>query len=263
MPAIAILFLLVGLACIAFGVVYRLNESKMRFHLFWIVFGAVLAVLGVVMATGVWHTLPFLVRMLVGITLAAFLVYELVAHALILRHFHDAGVPGLDYIIVLGAQVFETGPGRTLVTRLDTAATYLAANPRTRCITCGGQGNNEPESEARSAAEYLKQRGVDPTRIILEEHSHSTLQNLENAKRLIQPLLSPTTPPSNQSQLAQSPTLPLQSRIGIVTNDYHLFRALMLARKAGLENTVGIAAKAPARFPINNTVRETFALLKR
>ena len=241
MHAMSVVLIALGAACLVFGISSMLNESKMRFHLFWIALGTVLAAMGAALATGLWDTLPAGVRLLAGSALGAFALYELVTHALILRHFHDAPGPGLDYAIVLGAQVFDSGPGYTLVTRLDAACAYLSANPQTYCITCGGQGRNEPMTEACASAEYLIERGIDSARIVREESSHSTFQNLSNAVALVDPM---------------------HDSVGVVTNDYHLFRALLLARKAGFVRPVGIAAKAPARFPVNNTVRESFALAK-
>ena len=241
MAAVPMLLVALGAISLGIGVAYMRTETKMRFHLFWVALGFALVALGAAMATGVWYVLPAVVRLFVYAALGVFALYELGAHALILRHFRDMAAPGLDYVVVLGAQVFDSGPGRTLATRLDAACAYLAANPQTRCITCGGQGHSEPTSEARAGADYLAQRGIDPARIILEERSHSTLQNLCNAAALVDPA---------------------HDRVGIATNDYHMFRALYLARKAGFARAEGIAAKAPAHFPINNTVRETFALVK-
>ena len=241
MAAVPILLVALGAISLGIGVAYMRTETKMRFHLFWVALGFALVALGAAMATGVWYVLPAVVRLFVYAALGVFALYELGAHALILRHFRDMAAPGLDYVVVLGAQVFDSGPGRTLATRLDAACAYLAANPQTRCITCGGQGHSEPTSEARAGADYLAKRGIDPARIILEERSHSTYQNLCNAAALVDPA---------------------HDRVGIATNDYHMFRALYLARKAGFARVEGIAAKAPARFPVNNTVRETFALVK-
>ena len=58
------------------------------------------------------------------------------------------GKPGLDYIIVLGAQIYERGPSAVLRFRLDKAVEYLNENPQTKCIVSGGKGSNEPCSEA-------------------------------------------------------------------------------------------------------------------
>ena len=241
MTVISIALIVFGTACFAFGMADVFNESKMHFHLFWIALGVALATIGAAMAAGLWDSLPVGIRLSVEAALAALALYELVGHALILRHFRDAAEPGLDCVIMLGAQVLESGPGRTLATRLDAACDYLAASPRTHCITCGGQGPSEPTSEARAGADYLVKRGIERERISLEQQSGSTFQNLRNAAALVDPA---------------------HDRVSIVTNDYHVFRVLLLARKAGFAHPTGIVAKAPARFPVDNTVRETFAIAK-
>ena len=61
----------------------------------------------------------------------------------------------LDYLIVLGAQVRENGPSTILRYRLDAAISYLQENPETICIVSGGQGVNEPFSEAEGMLNYL------------------------------------------------------------------------------------------------------------
>ena len=144
-------------------------------------------------------------------------------------------------MVVLGAQVFERGPGRTLANRLDVACAYLAENPQTRCIACGGQGANEPMTEARAEADYLVELGIPRDRILLEDRSHSTSENLRNAAAMID---------------AE------HDAVGIVTSDFHVFRALAIAHKAGIAHPSGMAADAVSRFPVNNVVRESFAWIK-
>ena len=94
---------------------------------------------------------------------------------------HVAGPDNLDYLIVLGAQVYKNGPSPVLKFRLDKAYEYLSANPETRCIVTGGQGSNEPFTEASCMADYLVKRGIDSGRIILEDKSTTTAQNLTNS----------------------------------------------------------------------------------
>ena len=78
---------------------------------------------------------------------------------------------GLDYVIVLGAQVKPEGPSRTLKLRLDKAAEYALQNPETTLILSGGQGENEPESEAKAMERYLLEHGVPNRQMILEDRS--------------------------------------------------------------------------------------------
>ena len=124
---------------------------------------------------------------------------------------------------------------------LDAAAAYLKDNPETICIVSGGQGSNEPFPEAVGMQRYLTENGVDPSRILPEDKSENTVMNIRYSKALI-------------SDPACS--------VGIVTNDFHMYRALMLARREGLQNAFGIAARSNPVFLPNNTLREVFGLAK-
>ena len=85
----------------------------------------------------------------------------------------------LDYLIVLGARVNPDGnPSPALQNRLNAAIDYLAANPETIAIASGGQGADEPVSEATCIRDALVAAGVDPDRILVEDQSTSTAENL-------------------------------------------------------------------------------------
>ena len=73
----------------------------------------------------------------------------------------------------------ESGPRAALKYRLDEAVEYLEDNPKTICIVSGGQGANEPYSEAEGMAQYLKEQGIAASRILLEDKSLNTEQNME------------------------------------------------------------------------------------
>ena len=131
------------------------------------------------------------------------------------------GEPDLDYVIVLGAQVRESGPSKALRYRLDRTIDYLEENPDTICIVSGGQGHNEPFAEAQGMADYLKAHGIEEGRILQESKSKTTQENIVNSKKLIAG--------DNAS-------------VGIITNDFHMFRALQIAHDNGLDEAQGIAA---------------------
>lgn len=80
--------------------------------------------------------------------------------------FSAKGNRNLDYIIVLGVQVREDGPSAVPKYRLDAAIDYLNENPNTVCIVSGGQGANEPFSEAKGMAEYLLDKGIEGNALI-------------------------------------------------------------------------------------------------
>ena len=146
----------------------------------------------------------------------------------------------MDYIIVLGAQVHENGPSVVLKYRLDRAIAYLEENTDTFCIVSGGQGYNEPFPEAEGMAAYLKEHGVSSERILLETESQTTSQNISNSMAYLQE----------------------DASVGIVTNDFHMFRALQTAKSQGLQNVCGISAGSVKRYLMNNMLREFFGEIK-
>ena len=137
-----------------------------------------------------------------------------------------------DYYLVLGALVNPDGqPSAALAARCDTAAALLAANPDSKAVLCGGQGGNEPCTEADSMYAYLtEQKGVDPARLLREDQSTNTIQNLTNARVLIE-----TTEGRAHGDYTAA----------VVTSDYHLARAKMLLQRAGYEEGLGVPAPTP------------------
>lgn len=179
--------------------------------------------------------------------LASFLIIE----GLIISQMHVAGPDNLDYLIVLGAQVYKNGPSPVLKFRLDKAYEYLSANPETRCIVTGGQGSNEPFTEASCMADYLVKRGIDSGRIILEDKSTTTAQNLTNSMKLISADTINHALDSNTT-----------NTVGILTNDFHMFRAMQIARAQKIPNAYGISCGSTKVYLPNNMFREYFAEIK-
>ena len=148
---------------------------------------------------------------------------------------------GADYMIVLGAQWKHNGPSYMLRQRLDKAVEYLKSNPDTIVIVSGGQGANEPISEAEGMAGYLEEAGIDPERIIQENASTSTDENLEFSAKYLDKE---------------------KDSVVLVTNNYHVFRSMKLAEKKGYEDVEGLAADSHAGMLPNNLLREFFAVVK-
>ena len=89
-------------------------------------------------------------------------------------------------VVVLGCQVFPDGrPSLMLQGRIDAAYDYLTAHPDAVCIASGGQNGSEPISEALCIRDALVDRGIDPSRILLEDASRSTEENLAFSARLM------------------------------------------------------------------------------
>lgn len=164
-----------------------------------------------------------------------------IVEGFIFAHYHDKGREDLDYIIVLGAQMKPAGPSAVLKFRLDAAYEYLTANEETICVVSGGQGSNEPCTEAEGMYQYLVEKGISPDRILLEKESTDTSENIAYSARLM-----------GGTDVS----------VGIVTNNFHVFRGVMLARHAGFEDACGIAARSNIYFQPNNLVREFFGVMK-
>ena len=153
-------------------------------------------------------------RAAVALLLAAFLALE----GVILAAGFGSAPQGLDYIVVLGARVNGREPSGALYNRIQAAADYLEANPGAVAVLSGGQGADEEISEAQCMYEGLVARGVDPARLILEDRSTDTSENLRFSRALI----------------------PEGASVGLVTNNFHIYRSLALARGLGWEGVAGI-----------------------
>ena len=160
---------------------------------------------------------------------------------MILSQYHAQASPGADYLIVLGAQWKASGPSEVLRRRLDQAADYLAGNPDTQVIVSGGQGSNESIPEAEGMRDYLVAVGIAPERIIVENQSSNTYENLVFSAHYL-----------NQQQ----------DSVVIVTNNFHMFRALGIAKKQGYGDVEGLAAESVLGMAPNNLLREFFGVLK-
>ncbi|NLJ94899.1 MAG: YdcF family protein [Clostridiaceae bacterium] len=237
---LTIFWLLLAILSFLYGVLIAGIRSGTKFFLIWFLIGIIFLSFALVVHFQVWatisKTLKFIFLGLV-IIVSGFMIFTL---ANIFTHFNDQAKPQLDYIIVLGAQVKNNAPSKVLKFRLDQSIDYLYQNPATKCIVSGGQGENETQAEAIVMQAYLIKHGISQERIILESTSISTKENLENSYKLIEE----------------------SSSIGIVTNDFHVFRALKIADHLDMENVYGLAAKSTVFYLPNNLLRECLAYFK-
>lgn len=221
-------------------IVFRIRSGS-RFYLIWALGGMFFIGLALMIRFDWWSGFPLLLRRIIcGVLLVGILLF-VIAEGLIFAHYRDRGRPGLDYIIVLGAQMKPGGPSIVLKFRLDAAYEYLIANEETICVVSGGQGANEPCSEAQGMYDYLVEKGIAPERILMEDASTDTSENIAFSAKIIGGT---------------------DYDVGIVTNNFHVFRGMMLARHAGFEDACGIAARSNIYFQPNNLVREFFGIAK-
>lgn len=152
-----------------------------------------------------------------------------------------------EYVIVLGGGVNGTKPSAALACRLDRAAKYLNDYPKSTAILCGGQGPGELITEAQAMETYLLSRGIDSKRLIKEEQSRDTRENISNAISVIR---------------AHTGSNSIFST-AIISNGFHLYRTKIIAKKQGIDDPVMLNAKMPPipALIINLHLREYFSVI--
>lgn len=153
-----------------------------------------------------------------------------------------------DYMIVLGAGL-DNGwtPNLILQERLDAAIKNEEENPTQYIVLSGGQGADEHLPEAQAMSEYLQERGIDKEKIIIEEKSKDTNENLKYSKEKIEEY-------SHKSINEVS--------VKIVTTDFHAFRSSILAKKNGYVNFDNYSSSTVWYFVPSTYIREGFAVVK-
>ncbi|MCD7810673.1 MAG: YdcF family protein [Ruminococcus sp.] len=141
----------------------------------------------------------------------------IVISCFMVRAAHDEPDGADTTMIVLGCKVKNGNPSLMLRRRLDAAYDYLSEHEEVTVIVSGGQGTDELISEAQCMNDYLVSRGIAPERIIMEDQSSSTYENLKYSKKII-----------DENGLS--------SKITIVTDGYHQLRAEMIASDLGIES---------------------------
>ena len=157
---------------------------------------------------------------------------------------HISGDP--QVMIILGCQVRQDGPSILLRDRLDEALSYLEDHPDLTVVVSGGQGADEPTTEAQAMADYLIANGVEEKNIIEESFSHNTAQNFQFTMEHL-----------------QDQDIDYSGGVLVVSNGFHLTRARMLAQRAGFDNVSTLAAPEshlPSRLYMY--IREPLALVK-
>lgn len=213
---------------------------------------------------------------------ASGLMIVLVTQILIFGRIPAAAEPSLDYVIVLGAKVKPDGSlSKTLKLRLDKALEYMKENPETMLVLSGAKGDAEPCSEADAMETYLLGQGADPDHLLKEEQSFSTVENLaysrvmiekqENlleqerkaeADRLLRAQGEIEGVPETGAPANNTPVLARQPRVGIITSNFHLCRAAMIAKKQDYGTVYGIASEADKVLLVHFSLRDGIALLK-
>ncbi|MGL5693676.1 MAG: YdcF family protein, partial [Peptostreptococcaceae bacterium] len=150
----------------------------------------------------------------------------------------------LDYIIVLGSGLIKDRVPPLLKSRLDKGIEIYnqqikKGNP-CKIIVSGGQGADELVSEASAMGKYLLSQGIKESDVILEDKSRTTYENMKFSKKIM-----------DKSEKYNSI---------FITNNYHVFRASIFARKVGLKSN-GVGAPTAFYFLPSALIREYIAIL--
>lgn len=147
-------------------------------------------------------------------------------------------------IVVLGSGTPNGKASPVLAARLDLALELATRYPNAMVVVSGGIDFGQTFSEARIMGDYLRSKGLPNARIVQEESSTSTEENLLFSKPLLQ-------------QRGVSPA----DAVTVVTSDFHTLRAGWIARSAGYARVSLAGAKTPVYVRYNAWLREYFAVL--
>lgn len=234
--ALIVVFFIEGIKVIRHEGVKPSNLLSMLFSILLYVYLAVWPMIGNLKKNTLGTILYVIIGFLAVYVLSLMAMYSLSA---ILNLVHLKKKRNADYIVVLGSGINGKKVTPLLAARIERGVELLNWNPNAVLIMSGGQGPGEdiPESEAMAA--YAIDKGVDADRIIKEQKSVSTEENLLFSRKLMEK----KTP-----------------KIIIVTTAYHVFRALILAKQQGIK-CVGFGAKTKWYFTLNALIREFIGYL--
>ena len=149
----------------------------------------------------------FAAFLILGFCYAGFLSFEMARACL-----NHPEKPNM--VVVLGCQLWGEDPSPMLQKRLDKAYELLEQYPDIPVIVTGGQGDDEVISEGEAMKRYLLKRGISEDRIIVEDKSTSTYENIRNAFEI-------------------TDSMGYSRDLTIVSSDYHVYRAGLIARTLG------------------------------
>lgn len=146
-----------------------------------------------------------------------------------------------NVIVVLSCKVNGEKPSRMLRRRLDAAYKALEKHSDTLCIVSGGQGSNEKISEAQAMKNYLVEKGIDESRIIMEDKSTSTYENIRFTLDILD-------------------DMGMSRDITLVTDGFHQYRASLIAKAQGAGDITAYSAYTEPRYLFTYWVREWLGL---
>ncbi len=145
-------------------------------------------------------------------------------------------------VVILGCQVTGKTPSLMLYDRMIGALEYINKNPDSYIIASGGKGIGEQISEAQAIKDFLVSRGVPGDRIIMEDNSTDTKENIAFSAKIIE-------------------EYGLNKDIAVATDGFHQFRAAYFSKKNDL-NCSAITCDTRWYFSASYYSREVLAIFK-
>lgn len=168
------------------------------------------------------------------------LLASLVTGSMIL--FRGLGSDGIfTYMIVLGTSVEGTEPSPMLADRIKATAKYMEKNPHVIAVVTGGKADEVNISEAQCMYNELTELGIDPRRILMEDQATSTAENFQFSVALL------------EKELGRVP-----KNIGVLSSEFHLLRAQMIAKSYGIDAATVPANTSDMQIFFRYFVREIF-----
>lgn len=179
----------------------------------------------------------------IAVLTAAAVIYSIILSGFMI-HAQLKSPDNAKAVVILGCKVNGDKPSRMLARRLDSAYEFLNENENVICVVSGGKGDDEKISEASAMKKYLIDKGIDESKIIVEDKSTNTYENMKFSAELLKSY--------NISDIA------------IVTDGFHQYRAGYIAQKYNLSVSAINAKNDSFTTPLIPTywVREWMAITK-
>lgn len=242
---LGVLFIILGIYSIGYCfsiMIYRVNFSK-----FFLLLGTVFLITGLIILFFKEIYLPqklrFIlkpIKVLIVLAIGVFIIIE----GFIIYNGSKKDTAAVDYLVVLGAGLWGDSPSLALQERLDESIKFIKENPHTKVVLSGGKGPGETITEAEGMRRYLISKGIDDRLLIKEEKSTNTKENMQFTKSLLKEI-------DGRENL----------KIKIVTNNFHMFRAKLIARSCGFTAFGQPAELFAPLIPMYYT-RECLAVIK-
>ena len=162
-------------------------NSGSLFYLIWFLISAFFIIIDLLIYFKVFERYRVFKKIFIWVCSIGICIF-LVILSLIISKMNVTPVKNLDYIIVLGAQVKESGPSVILRYRLDRTVSYLKEYDNTLVIVSGGQGANEKATEASVMKEYLVNNAMQITNDVISIFQAILAQNVEQTKIMLERL---------------------------------------------------------------------------